>query len=230
MQPQREQSGSPPNWHGSTLVLKSAEMVRVVRAKMHSLRRLRRMQKGLQHTFRHIQLGIDVRGPPKASRSRRVARSSVRHSTGSAPRCGVKMLIQIFSAADWPTRNRGTRRRYPGRRAITARDRAVNRDVMPLDVPQDLLVSGRFAAQIVVRLQAIDGDRDPQTGQRRPGLRNRTESAGHHLHVNPSVGEYGEQDLQFAVAHQRIAADDGEMEGSCSSTNASTRRTSSSPL
>ena len=30
-QPQREQSGSPPNWHGSTLVLKSAEGARGLR-------------------------------------------------------------------------------------------------------------------------------------------------------------------------------------------------------
>ncbi len=34
MQPHREQSGSPPNWQGSTRVLKSAESVHVVWAKM----------------------------------------------------------------------------------------------------------------------------------------------------------------------------------------------------
>jgi hypothetical protein len=30
------QSGAPPNWHGVILVVKSAEMVDVVRAKMQS--------------------------------------------------------------------------------------------------------------------------------------------------------------------------------------------------
>src|SRR5207253_4477443 len=34
IQPHREQSGSPPNWQGSTRVVKSAESVRVVWAKM----------------------------------------------------------------------------------------------------------------------------------------------------------------------------------------------------
>ena len=36
MQPQREQSGSPPNWQGEILVFKSAEILSVVREKMHS--------------------------------------------------------------------------------------------------------------------------------------------------------------------------------------------------
>ena len=36
MQPQREQSGSPPNWQGLIFDVKSAEMVVVVRAKMQS--------------------------------------------------------------------------------------------------------------------------------------------------------------------------------------------------
>ena len=35
-QPQLLQSGAPPNWHGVIFVVKSAEMVVVTRAKMHS--------------------------------------------------------------------------------------------------------------------------------------------------------------------------------------------------
>ena len=36
MQPQLEQSGVPPNWHGVMRVSRFAEMHSVVRAKMHS--------------------------------------------------------------------------------------------------------------------------------------------------------------------------------------------------
>ena len=36
MQPQFSQSGAPPNWHGVIFVVRSAEMVVVVRAKMQS--------------------------------------------------------------------------------------------------------------------------------------------------------------------------------------------------
>ena len=39
----------------------------------------------------------------------------VRHSSGSVPRCGVKMLIQIFSAAGFADQNARKSRRYPGR-------------------------------------------------------------------------------------------------------------------
>lgn len=95
MQPHREQSGVPPNWHGSTLVRRSADNERVVLAKMHrsgeagGLRNSLIMPSCMSSLFSSRQMRRRI--------STTCLRSSEsRHSMFVAPLCGVKILIQIF--------------------------------------------------------------------------------------------------------------------------------------
>ncbi len=52
---------------------------------------------------------------------------------------------------------------------------------------QNAGVSGRFAALVVIRLQAIDGNHDIEPLNVRPLRRNLTKRAGHNLDVNAAV-------------------------------------------
>src|ERR1700679_2614986 len=100
MHPHCEQSGSPPNWHGSTIVLKSAENERVVCAKTQ-----RSGDAGGRRNSLITLAGISNFGLLSRRRSNvatTLLRSSAERISGLfAPRCGVKKLIQIFSTLEF---------------------------------------------------------------------------------------------------------------------------------
>ena len=57
-QPQLAQSGVPPNWHGVMRVVRSAEIVVVVRAKTHSSGDVRRLRVDVEHALGRFELRI----------------------------------------------------------------------------------------------------------------------------------------------------------------------------
>ena len=88
MQPQRAQSGVPPNWHGVIRFSRSAEMHSVVCAKMQASGEDGGVGQGVDQALGHLQLGIA--GAQLVQRGDGAARSSaVRHSGDSSPTCGV---------------------------------------------------------------------------------------------------------------------------------------------
>jgi hypothetical protein len=91
-------------------------------------------------------------------------------------------------------------------------DSAVNDDLLAPDVFQDSLVSGRGAAGVVLGLESIDGDGDAHPAEGGPLRWEGAEGAGDDLHVDAARGEPRHQDLQFAEAHERVAADQGDVQ------------------
>jgi hypothetical protein len=91
---------------------------------------------------------------------------------------------------------------------LLAGDGAVHRDLVPGDVLLNAIVGRRRAPHVVFGLQAIDRHHDLQTPDLCELGRNRTHRAGHQLRVDAAVGEQRQDLLQFAIAHQRLAADD----------------------
>src|SRR3954453_22030668 len=98
MHPHCEQSGSPPNWHGFTTVLKSAETIFVVRAKTHFSGELGGARNSFTSPSGISSLGYSFLNSIRL-RTTSVRSVAERHSTGFAPRCGVKMLIHTFLTA-----------------------------------------------------------------------------------------------------------------------------------
>ncbi len=92
------------------------------------------------------------------------------------------------------------------------RNGAVNGDMLALDVAQDLVVRGRFAALVMLWLQAVNGDRYPQVRDRSPRPRDGPERASHHLDMDAARGQLRQQHLQFTIANQRISPHNREMQ------------------
>jgi hypothetical protein len=67
--------------------------------------------------------------------------------------------------------------------------------------------------EIVLGLQSVDRYHDIQMWQCRPASRKGTKGAGHNLHVDSTIEQKRDQDLQFAIPNQRIASDDRQMQG-----------------
>ena len=88
----------------------------------------------------------------------------------------------------------------------------MNRDLGSGDILQDPLIGCRLAPLVMFRLQAIDGNHDIQTRQRIPMQRNLAEGAGHKLHVNATPLQLGQQFLQLAITHQRVASHQRHMQ------------------
>ena len=83
----------------------------------------------------------------------------------------------------------------------------------PATLFRDPIVCRRFAAHIVLGLQAIDGDDHIDVGHLLPTTRDDTEGARHNLHVNPTVHQFGNQHFKFTIPDEGVAADNGKMKG-----------------
>src|SRR5262249_10539680 len=94
---------------------------------------------------------------------------------------------------------------------LLARDRAMDRDLVALDVPKNPAVRGGRSARIVFRLEAVDRHDDHQLGQPAPFARDLADRARHELDVNVPAGERRQDLVQLAVADQRLAADDRDV-------------------
>src|SRR5207248_2978707 len=64
---------------------------------------------------------------------------------------------------------------------LLARDRAMDGDLMPLDVLQDAIVGRGSPARVMLGLETIDRDDDLQARKSNPVLRDRTDGTGHEL-------------------------------------------------
>ena len=91
-------------------------------------------------------------------------------------------------------------------------DGAVNVDLRTLNVFEDAVVGGGFAALIVFGLQAVDGDHDIQFPKLHPRGRNFSECAGDDLGVDTAALDLWQEQIEFAIANERIATDQGDME------------------
>ena len=76
----------------------------------------------------------------------------------------------------------------------------MHRDVMAFDISQDPVVRRWFAAQIVFRLQSIDGNYHLQVLKVCPFPRNWPEGAGDYLHVS-ALGQFRQQNIEFAITN-----------------------------
>jgi len=83
-------------------------------------------------------------------------------------------------------------------------DRAVNGDPLSDNVLEDPVIGRWRAANIVIRLQSVNGNRDGQMIQIPPLIGDLAERAGHHLHVYTARQQDRNESFHFAVANQRI--------------------------
>ncbi len=73
-------------------------------------------------------------------------------------------------------------------------------------------VGGRLASGIVLRLQTINGNDDIEPLDIGPLQRDLPECTGYNLDVNATVGKHRQQAGDLAMAYQRIATYQGEMQ------------------
>src|SRR6478735_6256090 len=91
--------------------------------------------------------------------------------------------------------------------------RAVHRDAVALDVLDDAVVGSGLAALVVLGLEAVDRDHELQPAQLGPFDGDRAYRAGHELGVDAAIGETRQDFVQLPKAHERLTADDREMQG-----------------
>src|SRR5438067_8690811 len=113
IQPHCEQSGSPPNWQGTTWLLRSAEMVCVVCAKMHSSGDDGGVRNSLINPSRMSSFGYFRRRNSISSTACMRCRTE-RISGDEAPFCGVNMLIHTRLISSFEHQNSRKSPRYPG--------------------------------------------------------------------------------------------------------------------
>ena len=89
MQPQFSQSGAPPNWHGVIFVVRSAEIVVVVRAKTHSSGECGGSAYDLDQPLRHLQLRVAQAQRQQIGDRRARDRPGSSRSSDTSPTCGV---------------------------------------------------------------------------------------------------------------------------------------------
>jgi hypothetical protein len=94
-----------------------------------------------------------------------------------------------------------------------AGDGAVDGDADVCDVLEDAIVGGGSATDIVLGLEAVDGDDYVEALEVLPMGRDGAEGAGYNLSVDAAVFEFGEDCFQFTKANERISADEGDVEG-----------------
>jgi hypothetical protein len=91
-------------------------------------------------------------------------------------------------------------------------DGAVDRDPVPGDVLLDAIVSCRRPAAIVFGLKAINGNGKAEIGKVTPRFWNGPHGAGYEHHLYPHIPQFGEEDLKFTIAHQRLTTHNGNMQ------------------
>ena len=95
---------------------------------------------------------------------------------------------------------------------LLPRHGAVNRDLVSGDVLEDPIVGRRRPARIVLRLQTVDRHDDRESGQPAPLPRDLAHRTRDELHVDAPPGQNRKKDVQLAIPHERLAADDREVE------------------
>ncbi len=212
MQPQLAQSGRPPSWQGVTTVREVGGHAAGRFREDAPFGRIRWRGHGRQQLRPHPELR-EARSEPAEFGER------------ARPVAGLESLVGHFANLrcvethpDSP--DRGNLRPEPDERLDVAlpprhlaRDGAVRGDaVMPFDVAQDAVVGGRRAPGIVFRLEAVDRHRDVEVADRRPLDRDRPHGARHDLRVDAHRRESRQQAGELAVADQRFAADDRDVQ------------------
>ena len=122
------------------------------------------------------------------------------------------MLIQTFFAWGLFAPEAQEFLKIAGTAGDLAGDGAVEGNAGIGDVFQDFLVGGRRATNVVLGLQTVDGDDDVQALELLPMGRNDAECAGDDLDVDSTALEFGDDELQLAMADQWVASDKGDME------------------
>src|SRR5207247_577376 len=92
------------------------------------------------------------------------------------------------------------------------RDRAVDDDLVPGDVLENALVGGRRAADVMLRLQPVDRDDNLQAIETVPFRGNLSDGARDHLGENAAPGHDWQQRVELAISHERLAADQRDMQ------------------
>src|ERR1019366_5896643 len=87
-------------------------------------------------------------------------------------------------------------------------DGAVDGDARVFDVVAAALIGGRCAPRIVLRLQAVDGYDDIELSESFPFAGDDPECAGDQLRMNTAALKLRKEQIDFAIAYQRIAADE----------------------
>src|SRR5437016_4372048 len=82
-----------------------------------------------------------------------------------------------------------------------SRDGAVHGDPVSSDVLENAFVGGRFAASIVLRLQAVNRDDDPNALHTCPLQRDRAKGAGDDLHEDAALLQIRQQRVKFPKSH-----------------------------
>ena len=94
-----------------------------------------------------------------------------------------------------------------------ARDDPVNIDLATFDVLENALVGCGLAADIVMLGETVDGNRDAQTRNSHPLERDGNHGAGNHESEYTQLAECGKNAAQLAMTDQRLAANQGNVEG-----------------
>src|SRR5205823_12107660 len=85
-------------------------------------------------------------------------------------------------------------------------------DLVPLDVLEDAVVSRGRPPLVVLGLQAVDRDDDREAEEAVPVLRNLADGARHELGVDAALRKLRQDHVELAVADERLAADDRDVE------------------
>ena len=91
-------------------------------------------------------------------------------------------------------------------------DGAVDGDSGVLDIFEDALVGGGLAALVVLRVKSIDGYDDVKLSESLPVGGDDAESAGDDLGVDAASFDLGQEEFQFSMSDQRVAADKGDVQ------------------
>ena len=205
------QSGAPPNWHGVILVLRSAEIVVVVRAKMQSSGDAGGSAVGLQDVLVHPQLGI------AEPQRREVGDDAL---AVDRPQPLGRHLAHLRRVQAHPDLLRVRLRRPELQELLEVarpfdllpRHRAVHGDLVAGDVLEDAIVGGRRPPGVVLGLQAVDRHDNLQPPQAAPADRDLADGARHELRVDAARGQDRQQRVELAVADERFAADDRQVQ------------------
>ena len=132
--------------------------------------------------------------------------------SGCAALAGVKRLNQtLLISGRWRPEGQELVEVAGARGDLRCNGR-VDRDARAGDVLKDAFIGGRFAALVVLRLQAVDGDDHVELPPPGPLGRDDTERAGDHLGMDAAAVELRQDLLKLAVANQGVAADQRNME------------------
>jgi len=89
---------------------------------------------------------------------------------------------------------------------------AVDGDFLSRYIFQDPIVSGGGATSVVFGLQSVNGNNDVEARHVSPSGAQGAEGAGDDLHVDSTSEQLGNERLKLAIANQRIAADERQMQ------------------